>query len=139
MPKELEVEFSKLVAQAAERVLQSSQAEIANQQAQEQAEDPIIQMRQKELNIREIETMAAIEEKKERLKLDYLKMQERNAVERERIETNEQVAGAKVGADLAEASMVADSKMTAEKSREAIESAKVAVKAAEIMSRDKGE
>ena len=42
----VEVELSKLTAQAAEQLLQLNQKEAAQQQAQQQAQDPLIQMQE---------------------------------------------------------------------------------------------
>jgi hypothetical protein len=47
-----EVQVSKLVAQAATQLLQMDKAKAAQQQAQQQAQDPIIQMQQAELQIK---------------------------------------------------------------------------------------
>lgn len=137
LPPEVQNELSRLVAQASEKVLQSSQAEMQQQEAQQQAEDPIVQMRQKELQIREMETMANIEEKKERLKLDYAKMEERNSVERERISVNEKVAGDKIEADIVKETMSTEAALSEEESRERVEGAKVGIQIAEIISREK--
>ena len=131
------MQLSRLVAQASAQLLAANQAEKQQEEAQEQAEDPIIQMKKKELEIREMETMANIEDKKARLQLDFQKMSDRNAVERERIETNERVAGAKIGAEMATGMMASETKLSEEKSRERIEGAKVAAELAEILSREK--
>ena len=136
LPPEVENQLAALVAKASEKVLQASQAEMQQQKNQEQAEDPIVQMRQKELQIREMETMANIEEKKERLKLDYAKMEERNSVERERIAVNEKVAEDKIEAEIVKEVMSAEAAMSEEESRERIEGAKVGIQIAEIMSRE---
>lgn len=55
IPKELEVQLSKVVAQAAAQLLQIHQGEAAQAQAQQQAQDPIIQMQQAELQIKKQE------------------------------------------------------------------------------------
>ena len=52
IPEEMEVQISKLVAQAATQLLQMDKAKAAQQQAQQQAQDPIIQMQQAELQIK---------------------------------------------------------------------------------------
>ena len=49
---EMEVQLSRLVAQAAQQLLQMNKASAAQQQAQQQAQDPIIQMQQAELQIK---------------------------------------------------------------------------------------
>lgn len=52
LPDEVEVQLSKLVAQAAAQVLTMNQGKAAQQQAQAQAQDPLIQMQQAELQIK---------------------------------------------------------------------------------------
>jgi hypothetical protein len=52
IPKELEVQLSRLVAQAAQQVLAQSKAQAQQQQAQQMAQDPIVQMQQAELQIK---------------------------------------------------------------------------------------
>jgi hypothetical protein len=52
IPEEYEVQLSRLVAQASAQLLQKHQAEQAQQVAQQQAEDPIIQMQKQELDIK---------------------------------------------------------------------------------------
>jgi hypothetical protein len=52
LPPEIEVQISTLAAQAAAKLLQKDQQEAAAQQAQQQAQDPLIQMQQQELQIK---------------------------------------------------------------------------------------
>jgi len=51
MPPEMELQLSRLVAQASQQVLQQSKSQAAQQQAQQQAQDPLIQMQQQELQL----------------------------------------------------------------------------------------
>jgi hypothetical protein len=55
MPKELEMQVSRLSAEAAKRVLANNQAKAAQQQAQQQAQDPLVQMQQQELALKQAE------------------------------------------------------------------------------------
>ena len=55
LPPEVEAQLAQLVAQAAEKLLQKNTAEAQQQQAQQQAKDPLIQMQQQELKIKESE------------------------------------------------------------------------------------
>jgi hypothetical protein len=55
IPEEMEVQISKLVAQAATQLLQMDKAKAAQQQAEQQAQDPIVQMQQAELQIKKQE------------------------------------------------------------------------------------
>lgn len=57
---EMEIQLSRLVAQAAQQLLQINQAKAAQQQAQQQAQDPVLQMQQKELEIKGQEAQAKV-------------------------------------------------------------------------------
>ena len=53
LPEDVEVQLSKLVAEASQQVLAQSKGSAQQQQAQQMAQDPLIQMQQKELEIKE--------------------------------------------------------------------------------------
>ena len=55
LPEDMEVQLAKLVAQAAQQVLQMSKGQAAQQQAQQQAQDPMVQMQQAQLQIAQME------------------------------------------------------------------------------------
>jgi hypothetical protein len=52
MSEDMEVEISRLAAAGAQKLLQANQAMMAQQQAQQAAQDPIVQMQQQELQIK---------------------------------------------------------------------------------------
>jgi hypothetical protein len=97
MDEETEVEISRLAAAAAAKLLQKDQAEAAQQQAQQMAQDPIVQMQQAELQIKAKE--AEIKEKK--LAVDAAAKVDQLEVERERIAAQKEIAGMQVGAKIA--------------------------------------
>ena len=87
---EMENQIAGLQAQAAQQLLQKDQSEVAQQQAQQMQQDPLVQMQQRELQLKEQDlqikaqkTMADIQAEQERLALDKL-----------RIESQERIAGA---------------------------------------------
>ncbi|MFZ9096270.1 MAG: hypothetical protein ACO22O_16130 [bacterium] len=82
LPEDVEVELSRLVAQAAAQLLQKDQAEVQAQQNQAAAQDPVIQMQQAELQLKQQEL--AQEAQKDQAEL-ALKAQQQQ-IERERIE-----------------------------------------------------
>jgi hypothetical protein len=95
LPEDVEFELSKVMAEAAQKLAVKSAAEVQQEQAQQQAQDPIIQMQQQELQlkaqdlqIRAQKTQADIQAEQTRLELDKM-----------RIESQERIAGAKLGAD----------------------------------------
>ena len=81
LPEDVEVQLSKLVAEASTQLLQMNQAKAAQQQAQAQAQDPMIQMAQQELQIK------SQKEQREAQKdaADIQLAQQRLQLERERI------------------------------------------------------
>jgi hypothetical protein len=58
LPEDIELELSRLTAQAAQKLLSKDQAEMQQQQAQQQQQDPLIQMQQQELAIKQQESQA---------------------------------------------------------------------------------
>jgi hypothetical protein len=62
LPEDVEVQLSRLVAQASQQVLAQSKGQAAQQQAQQQAQDPLVQIQQQELQIKMKD--AAIKEQK---------------------------------------------------------------------------
>jgi hypothetical protein len=52
LPEDVEVQLSRLVAQASQQVLAQSKGQAAQQQAQQAAQDPLVQMQQQELQIK---------------------------------------------------------------------------------------
>jgi hypothetical protein len=55
LPEDVEVQLSRLVAQASQQVLAQSKGQAAKQQAQQMAQDPMVQMQQAELQIKQQE------------------------------------------------------------------------------------
>tara|TARA_R110000772_G_scaffold44756_1_gene102915 strand:+ start:778 stop:3366 length:2589 start_codon:yes stop_codon:yes gene_type:complete len=55
LPEDIEVQLSRLVAQASQQVLAQSKGQAAQQQAAQQAQDPMVQMQQAELKIKQQE------------------------------------------------------------------------------------
>ena len=55
MDPEVEAQLAPLLAQAAQRVLAQNQAQVAQQQAQQAAQDPVVQLQQQELAIKQAE------------------------------------------------------------------------------------
>jgi hypothetical protein len=95
LPEDIEFELSKVMAEAAQKLAAKSASEAQQEQAQQQAQDPIIQMQQQELalkaqdlQIKAQKTQADIQADQTRLQLDKM-----------RIESQERIAGAKLGAD----------------------------------------
>jgi hypothetical protein len=97
MPKEIEVEVSRMMAAAASKLLQKNQAEAQQAQAQQAAQDPLVQMQQQELQLKAQE----VELKQQKLAIDAATQADKIEIERERIEAQKEIAGMQVGAKTA--------------------------------------
>lgn len=97
LPKDMEVEISRMMALAAQKLLSKDQAEAAQKQAQQAAQDPIVQMQQQELMLKQKE----VELKEKKLTMDAAAKADEIDLERERIEAQKEIAGMQVGAKVA--------------------------------------
>jgi hypothetical protein len=79
LPPQIELALSGMMAQAAKQVLQQSQGMAAQEQAQQQAQDPVIQMQQQEMAIKEkdAETRAAKVQADAQFKAQQLALEEK--------------------------------------------------------------
>jgi hypothetical protein len=97
IPESMEVQISQLAAQAGQQLLQQNQQQAAQQQAAQQAQDPLIQLQQQELQIK----MQDLQLKEKKLAIDAADKADRLEIEKERISTQERIAGMQVGAKTA--------------------------------------
>jgi hypothetical protein len=117
MSKEIEVEYSRMMAAAGQKLLQQNQAQAAQQQAQQQAKDPLVQMQQQELALKKEEVDIKKQEaeiRKNKVILDASAKADQMEIERERIEAQKAIAGMQVGAKSAKDKAELDAKMEAE-------------------------
>ena len=91
LPPEMEVQLSRLVAQASQQLLQIHQGQAAQQQAQQAAQDPLVQLQQAELQIKQQE----VQRKAQKDAADLQLAQEKLGIDREKV----QVAKDKIGVD----------------------------------------
>ena len=120
MSKEMEVEVSRMMAAAAQKLLQKDQAEMAQQQAQQASQDPIVMMQQQELQLKAKEV--AIKEKK--LAIDSAAKADQLEIEKSRIEAQKEIAGMQVGADVQKTKATLEAKAELEGLRAGIDISK---------------
>lgn len=116
MAPAVEIQLSRLVAQAAPMVLQQSQSQVAQQQAQaaaqQAAQDPVIQMQQQELALKKEKQDMDARIAEERLQLDKERLQAdmllkgvqtaaKASQDYERMIADNQREGVRIGADIA--------------------------------------
>jgi hypothetical protein len=97
LPKDMEVEISRMMALAAQKLLSKDQAEVQQKQAQQAAQDPIVQMQQQELQLKAKE----VEIKEKKLAMDAAAEADRIELEKSKIESQERIAGVQAGAKVA--------------------------------------
>ena len=119
LPQEVEVELSRLVAEGAQRVLGINQAEVQAQQAQQAAQDPVVQMQQQDMMIKqgELQRKSAKDQADAMFKAKQLQIDEFKAMtaaeakstelgakiakEKEDTEFKQELEGTRMGVDIA--------------------------------------
>ena len=100
LPEDVEIEISRLAAEAAGKLLGKNQAEVAQEQAMQQQQDPLTQIQQREISLKEAEFQHKQQLDLAKLQADMDKAAANIAVQEERIESEERREGARIGADL---------------------------------------
>ena len=107
LPEDLEVELSRLVAEGSAQVLQANKAKASQQQAEQAAQDPLVQIQQAELQIRGQEAAtkakkvdADIQKDMANLQLQTQKAQDQKEIELARIQTQDKQNNQKIQVDL---------------------------------------
>ena len=96
LPEDIEKRLSAMVAEAAERLLQKHQREVEQQRIQEQMQDPLVQAKIRELDIKESEVQRKAQADMIDAQIDMQKSQSRDAIEMERIRSQEKIAESSV-------------------------------------------
>jgi hypothetical protein len=94
IPADMEVRISQLAAQASQVLLQRDKTEMAAKQAQQAAQDPIVQMQMQELQIKKQEA----DLKAKKLVADSAAKADQLRIEEQRIASQERIAGMQIGA-----------------------------------------
>ena len=97
LPADVEKRISALVAEAAQRVLGTSQQRAEQERIEQQRQDPLIQMKEREVAIKEGELQRKSQEGQAKIQLEAAKAANRDEIERERISTQAEIAGARIG------------------------------------------
>jgi len=123
LPEDIEVALSQLMSDAAQKLLAKDQAEAQQMQAQQQAQDPVLQAQMKDLQIKEQEIQRKALKDKEELRLK----EQQQEIERQRIDSQERIAGVNAGIKAAAQKQANDQKGDAEASRIKLDAFKVGV------------
>ena len=98
LPPNVEIALSGMMAQAAQQVLMQDQAKAAQMQAQQQAQDPVVQMQLQELQIKQGE----LELKKQKLMIDASIAADKQELEEQKVSGRLELDALKVGAQINE-------------------------------------
>ena len=123
IPADVEKRISSLVAEAAKRVLGTSQAEAEQQRVQEQLKDPLIQAKEREVAIKEAQAKAKMDIDEGRLLLDATKAASNKELQEARLQQEGQIAGAKIGQQVASDLL----SLEAEKEKDAVKDFKTGI------------
>jgi hypothetical protein len=95
MNPEVEAKLAPLLAQASQRLLQKNSNEVAQQKAQQQMQDPLIQMQMQELQIKQAEQQRKAQKdqidaqlKQQQLQIEQARIAAQAAIEKERLNTD---------------------------------------------------
>ena len=136
LPEDIEKRLSSMVADAAERLLQKHQREAEAQRIQEQMQDPLVQAKMREQDIKEAEVQRKAQADMLDAQIDAQKSQSRDAIELERIRSQEKIAESSMEQKLV--SDIIDAQVEGEKieSEEAQKAAEIASKLASDITSD---
>jgi hypothetical protein len=104
---EVEARLAPMLAQAAERLFQQNSAEISQAQAQKAAEDPIVQMQQAELQIKQAEQQrkAAKDQidaqlRMQQQQIEAARIEAQTQIQREKMETEKRMGAVQAAAEM---------------------------------------
>ena len=101
LPADVEKRISVLVAEAAQRVATTNAAQAEQARIQEQAQDPLILAKQKELEIKEKQVEGKLRIDESKLAVDAAKAVANKELEEKRIEAQQEASGLKTGMQIA--------------------------------------
>ena len=127
LPPDVEKRLSDLVAQAAEKLSLRKQSEMQQQKAMEQMQDPIIQQRNRELDIQEGELMRKAEADRAKASINQQKIKSDVLKQVMKLQSDQKIEGAELGVRIGEALLEASIKDGDADSQDFIEGVKLAI------------
>ncbi len=102
LPESVELKLSRLVAPAAEQLKGKNQQEAQQKKAQEQAKDPVVQMAQRELQIKEQSAMAKAQIDQAKMQLEIAKARSKADYDMQKLDQEAEIAKAELAVKIAE-------------------------------------
>ena len=101
LPADVEKRISELVAEAAKRVATTNAAKAEQARIQEQAQDPLIQAKERELDIKEAQVANKQKIDESKILIDAVKLKTNKELEEARIQAQQEATGLNVGQRIA--------------------------------------
>ena len=133
LPEDIEVRLSRLVAEAADRLLNRDRMEEQQREAQEKLEDPVIQMQQKRLELEQMEIQRKAAADQQKIFSSMAQAEMRQETELERISTQADIEGARIGASIAKDKDSAEARDSETSEKVALDKARLAADVAKIL------
>lgn len=96
IPADMEIKVSQMAAQASQQLLQQNMQEQQNQQNQQKQQDPLIQMQQQELQIKQADLQRKAKKDADDIAVEYAKL----GITKAKADSDAEAAGATVAANL---------------------------------------
>jgi hypothetical protein len=125
LPEDVEVKLSRLVAEAAERLLKKDISEVQQEENQKLAEDPVIQMQQKRLELEASDIERKAQTDQARIIANMQQAAMRHKSEKDRMESQAEIDAMRIGVDIAKSRAETDSDEREISNKEAMEKAKL--------------
>jgi hypothetical protein len=112
LPPQVEIALSGMMAQAANQVLQQDQAKAAQMQAQQQAQDPVLQIQMQELQLKQQKQQVDAQAKAQQLQIEQARIAAQKeiaamqvgataAATKDKLEKQQQLESTRIGVDIA--------------------------------------
>ena len=136
LPEDIEVKLSRLVAEAAERLLQKDIAEVQQEENQKLAEDPVIQMQQKRLELEAADIERKAQTDQARIIANMQQAAMRHQSEKDRTQSQAEIDAMRIGIDIAKSKAELASDEREISSKDAMEKAKLVANIGKVLSED---
>ena len=136
LPEDIEYRVSQLASMAADQLKGKNQKEAQQKKAQEQAKDPIIQMQQKELQIKEMAAQSKAQADQAKLQLEGQKLMAKAQLDKQRLDQQMQIEQGRLGARISETNTQEELEDRRIASKEQLDGLKIGVEIAKDLLND---
>ena len=136
LPEDIEFRISRLAGAAAEQLKGRNMQKAQQERALQQAQDPILQMQQRELQLKEAEAQTRAQSELGRLQLDAQKAAAKASLDQQRLNQQRDIEQARIGAKIAETNTKEELEAAKIASRDQVEGLKAGIQIAKDLMND---